>query len=53
MSYFASTKYQLKMFNDIQASIFHVFDVQLSIWQLRSCLTDGVENVLIISHLYI
>ena len=25
-----------------------VFDVQLSIWRLRSCSTDGVKNVLLI-----
>ena len=27
-----------------------VFDVQLSIWQLRSCSKDGVKDVLLISH---
>ena len=27
-----------------------VFDVQLSIWCLRSCSTDGVKNALLISH---
>ena len=27
-----------------------VFDVQLSIWRLRSCSTDGVKNALLISH---
>ena len=27
-----------------------VFDVQLSIWLLRSSSTDGVKNILLISH---
>ena len=27
------------------------FDVQLSIWRLWSCSTDGVKNALLISHL--